>query len=92
MSILKSLGYDLIGGGYYGAEYMTKISKASASTLCYMYPLPKEGRELVLSATKIHQFFAAELTIQNISGCYYLASSQIPIKNWPETFNVTIFE
>ena len=91
-NIVKSLGYDLASGSYYGADYMTKISKVNAKAFCGMYPLPKMGSETVVAIAKIQQLFKLELTVQNISGCYYLASSQVPISQWPETFQVTIKE
>ena len=88
--IVKSLGYNLPSGMYYGPDYMVKISKPNAKAFCGMYPLPAMGSETVIAVAKIQHGFKVELTVQNISGCYYLASSQVPLNEWPETFKVMI--
>lgn len=90
--IVKSLGYDLAPGMYYGPDYMVKISKPNAKAFCGMYPLPIMGSETVVAVAKIQHGFKVELTVQNIGGSFYLASSQVEIKDWADIFKVSIKE
>ena len=90
--VVKASSYDLPIGLYYGPDYMVKISKPNARAFCGMYPLPTMGSETVVAVAKIQHGFKVELTVQNISGSFYLASSQVQVKDWADIFKVTVKE
>lgn len=70
----------------YGADYMRRISKASAKVLCGLYPAPRMGYETVVAVSPD----GFRLRVQNISGAYYLACSSAPVDQWPELFQVEV--
>jgi hypothetical protein len=77
-----------------GESHMARISKATAKKLCDMYPLPSMGREMVV-AVKLDPCYSAfnlMLLVQNISGYFYLASSDTAKEYWPDVFGISLAE
>lgn len=77
----------------YGPRYMRQISRASAVKLCGMYPLPPMGSETVVAVAKDQFGFGwVRLQVQNVSGTFYIASTDIPVDQWVEVFKVEMIE
>lgn len=76
----------------YGLDYMRGISKADAAALCGMYTLPTMGHEttVALAPDGFGGFF--RLMVQNISGTYFAACSNVRVGDWPEVFKVQVVE
>ena len=74
---------------FYGNDYMVKISKAAAATLCGMYPLPNPGYGTIV-AVKQEVWGKLRLEVQNISGTYVLASADTKISEWGSVFGVNV--
>ena len=80
------------GNWYYGPDYMVRIGKKDATGLCGMYPLPKIGYSVHVAIPidlKNSPDFKRLLDVQNISGSYFLACSNVPKNEWPTVFGVT---
>lgn len=74
----------------YGSNYMRRISKNTAASLCGMYPLPSMGCETIVAVKRDPWRGNERLVVQNISGDYYVASCDRSIDQWPEIFGVQI--
>lgn len=84
---IQSLGTPNSGAHWsYGPDHMCRIGKAVALKLCGMYPMPQMGSETVVAITRA----ARPLTVQNISGEYFLASTSHAIAQWPDVYGITI--
>ena len=84
---IQSFGAPISGAHWsYGPDHMCRIGKAVALKLCGMYPMPRMGEERTVAITRM----AAPLTVQNISGDYYLASTSDSIDRWPSVYGITI--
>lgn len=76
----------------YGPGYMAQIGDKTAKALCGMYPLPKTGHEVIVAIRPDKRFpsFKNRLMVCNVSGSYFVASCDAPIKQWPDVFGVTV--
>ena len=92
---IKQTGLPISGAHWsYGADYMRRVSKKSAAALCGMYPLPRMGYEVIVAIKPFPGFSTTghRLVIHNISGDYFIASTDTSVSQWPETFGVEIVE
>lgn len=88
---VKSLGAPTPGAHWsYGPRFMQRIAPKDARGLCGMYPTPAMGCETVCAFTKNVVGGFDRLTVQNISGAYFLACTSISVDQWPEVFRVEI--
>lgn len=73
----------------YGADHMRAISKATARTLCGMYPLPAMGSEtlVAISRDRVHR-----LRVQNVSGSFFVASTTAKVAQWSDVFGIEVVE
>lgn len=76
----------------YGPDYMRGISRASAAKLCGMYPLPPMGSEIVVAIRPdpVWSTFKKRLSVQNVSGSFFLASTDTRVDAWPSVFGVEV--
>lgn len=77
----------------YGEEYEHKISAAMAASLLEKVGFvgtPRMGNEVCVKSVKTLADLKARLVIQNISGDFYLASTNYPKADWKEQFAVDI--
>jgi hypothetical protein len=70
---------------HYGPNFMAEISAATARKLCGMYPMPEMGHEIVVGIAE-----GARLHVANISGAYFICSTDVAIEDWPTEFGVTL--
>lgn len=75
-----------------GNNHMRQIGEKTARALCGMYPMPKMGHEVIVAFKKDAVFpsFAHRLTVQNISGAYFVTSSSTEVDSWPSVFGVEV--
>lgn len=91
MITVKQTGVPESGNSWsYGPDYMRKISDASARALCGMYPLPKIGHETIVAIKPGGWGFKLRLTVQNIGGAFFIASTGAKVCDWPSVFGVTV--
>lgn len=74
----------------YRPDYMRQIGKAAARALCGMYPLPAIGCETIVAIVPAAWGFKSRLTVQNVSGAYFVASVDTKVCDWPAVFGVTV--
>jgi len=77
------------GNWYMGANHMVKIGPKSARGLCGMYPVPRVGYECTVAFKKDNLGFSQRLIVQNVSGEFWLACSNVAKSAWGETFGVS---
>lgn len=75
---------------FYGNEHTLQISKGEAKKLCGMYPLPEVGYETVVAFKQDLLIGRLRLYVQNVSGSYMIASSQVRVSDWDSVFGVHI--
>ena len=75
-----------------GNEYMVRIGDKAARALCGMYPMPNMGHEIIVVIAPDKQFpsFKNRLSVQNISGQYFLASNSVEVPAWPDVFKIEV--
>jgi hypothetical protein len=76
----------------YGPQKMRRISARSAKALCGMYPTPQPGHETNVAVADDGYGGKYLLCVQNVSGCWFLASTSVSVDRWPEVFQVKIIE
>lgn len=89
---VKSLGAPPVGVHWsMGADYMARIGAADARKLCPGL-MPRMGyeRDVKVIRPPAWPHLPLILTLQNISGDYYLASPHARIDQWPEVFGVSV--
>ena len=76
----------------YGLDYEKRISKKQAIALCGMYPLPRMGYEthVAIKPDPIYSGFWFRLTVQNVSGVFVLACTNVKNTEWPTVFGVKL--
>jgi hypothetical protein len=57
-----------------------------------MYPTPKVGYETLVAIAPDGFGGKKRLYVQNVSGDFYIASSDTAISEWPDSFQVTVKE
>lgn len=95
--IIKTLSYDLSPACVcrYGEDYQIRIGAATVPKVLEYFGIdkfkhPKMGYETVLSR-KVNDFGLYDyLTIQNISGHYYMSSVSVPVDYWPDCFGLIV--
>jgi len=75
-----------------GEENMRRISEKTARALCGMYPMPDMGREVCVAFASDKEWptFKHRLSVQNISGLFFLACSSVSVDAWPDVFKVEV--
>ena len=73
-----------------GPNHMRRISRKSAKGLCGIYPIPEVGYETIVALKDDGYGGKFRLYVQNVSGDYYVASSQVTVEKWPEIFQVEL--
>jgi hypothetical protein len=89
---VKSIGSPPTGAHWnMGAEYMTRISAHDARLLA-LTQLPRMGYECDVRTVRPVQWphLPLILTLQNLSGHYYLCSPHARIDQWPDVFGVSV--
>lgn len=76
------------GHWYYGADYMVRVGADAVRRLLRGLTAPRMGYETDLC--RPHGLSGPLLTVQNISGDYFLASYNTPKAEWPEVFGVRV--
>ena len=78
------------GHWYYGPDHMVRISKSDARKLCGMYPLPEMGYSVTVAIKPdpVFSSFWYRLDVQNVSGDYFLACTNVTKDQWVEVFGV----
>jgi hypothetical protein len=93
MITIRQTGLPVCGAHWsYGERYMREISADSARKLCGMYPTPRMGYETIVGIRGDGYGGKYRLCVQNISGAFFLASSSVPVAQWPEVFEVKVVE
>lgn len=88
MMTIKQTGLPQSGAHWsYGPDYMRQISERSARNLCGMYPLPRIGYETVVAFNPASR---SRLFVQNISGAYFVASTDTRVSAWYDVFGVIV--
>lgn len=88
---VKSMDVPLIGAHWsYGPDFMRRISKPQAMKLCDPFGIPEMCYEVDIDSCACHYGFAYHLTIQNISGHFYIACANAKITEWPDLFKIEI--
>lgn len=72
----------------FGLEYESAVSPKRARALALMYPLPRPGYEITVALAFDDWRCKHLLTLQNISGKFFLASSTMPKERWANFFKV----
>lgn len=73
-----------------GSRYMQRISKPDAASLLAPHPLPRMGYETDAATAGDEWSGRHRLTVQNISGHFYLACPSAQWDAWPALFGVTV--
>lgn len=93
IEVKESAPFNLASGSpsCWGRDYMVRISAKTARQLAGMYPVPHMGYEIVVGIAPC-QFGLSphRLTLQNLSGDFYLACSSRKVEEWPEVFRVQV--
>ena len=87
---VKALEPGIPGHWYMGADYMVKIGPKSARALCGMHPVPRVGYEYTVAVKNDNLGFSHRLTVQNVSGDFWLTCSNVSRSVWGETFGVNV--
>jgi len=74
----------------YGPEFMQRIGRAAALKLCGMYPLPEVGYQTIVALAADGFGGYRRLEVQNISGDFYAACTNVKVGEWPEVFRVRL--
>lgn len=91
MLTIKQTGIPPSGNHWsYGPDHMRKISRSSARGLCGMYPLPAVGYETIVAVKPDGFGGRLRLTVQNVSGEFFIASTDAKVSDWPQTFGVDV--
>lgn len=80
-------------GTGYGEEYEHKVSEAIAESLLVKAGFTgklRMGNEVCIKSVNELGDLRSRLTIQNISGDFYLASTNYPKEDWKEKFSIDI--
>lgn len=76
------------GHWYYGPDYMVRVSSDAVRRLLRGFSPPRMGYESDLC--RPHGLSGPRLTVQNISGDYFLASCTDDVSAWSELFGVRV--
>jgi hypothetical protein len=71
---------------YFGNEWEIQISTKKAKHLLGDFPLPRMGHITDIKIKKCDYGFYHRLSVMNISGTYFVASSSIPHREWLSFF------
>ena len=90
---IRSLGPPPMGAHWsMGPDYMVRIGAADAKYVSGGFTLPRMGYECDAREVRPVQWphLPLVLTLQNMSGDYYLCSPHARIDQWPDVFGVSV--
>lgn len=80
------------GHWYMGHSYMRAIGKADAARILAPHALPRMGHETTAHYARDGRGDAHTLSVQNISGAFFLACCSASVDTWPALFGIEVTE